>query len=201
MLRWVLYWLAKFLAVILLALLGPVRVVGRRNVPRRGGLLVLSNHISDADPVAVGHALPRTACFMAKSELFSVPVFAGLIRALGAFPVRRWAPDRAAIRRALELLKAGEAVVMFPEGQLSEDGKLQAILPGAALIIKKAGVPAVCCGLVGTNKIMPFRKLFPRPAFGGVRARFGEPRRFDRADSHEAILGWIESELRRLTGQ
>lgn len=198
MYRCVFYPLAKGLLAVLLFLLGPVRVVGRVRVPQAGGVLIVANHISDADPPVMGHAVPRTAHFMAKSELFSIPVLGAVIRALQAFPVNRGAPDRAALRRTIQLLQQGEAVVMFPEGEISETGKMQPLLPGAALIVRSSGVPVMCAGLVGTTKIVPFKAVVPRPALGGVYVRFGKPRRFAKETPQEEILGWIEAEFHAL---
>lgn len=200
MFRWVLYPIGKTFLFFFLLLFGPVKVRGRGNVPRSGGLLVAANHRSDCDPAVVGHALPRPTYFMAKEELFRVPVLGPIIRAFRAFPVKRGTPDRAAIRSAVELLKRGECVVMFPEGQLSEDGNLQPILPGALLIARMAAVPVVCCGLRGTERIIPFGKVLPRPALGGVSASFGEPRTLTGVGESDA-LGWIAAEFLRLSGQ
>jgi len=199
MYRWVFYPLVKGFLAVLLFLLGPVKVVGRERVPQKGGVLIVANHISDADPPVMGHAVPRTAHFMAKSELFSIQILGAVIKALQAFPVNRGAPDRAALRRTIELLQQGEAVVMFPEGEISETGELQPLLPGAALIIRTSGVPVMCAGVVGTTRIVPFKAVIPRPAFGGVYVRFGEPRQFAKDTSQDAILGWIEAEFRALT--
>lgn len=197
--RFVAYPITKVLLAVLLFLFGPVRVVGRSNVPRKGGVLIVSNHLSDCDPAVIGHALPRGAHYMAKRELFSIPLLAPLIRVLRAFPVDRGTADRSAIRHTVELLTAGEAVVMFPEGQLSEDGKLQPLMPGVAMIVQRSGAAVVCVGLRGTPRIIPFKKVIPRPAFGGVSARFGQPKTFDRYSPHEEILKWIYEELSRLT--
>jgi 1-acyl-sn-glycerol-3-phosphate acyltransferase len=196
--RWVLYPFAKALLAVLFFICGPTRIRGSRNVPRKTGVLILANHISDADPPMMGYAVPRPAHFMAKSELFSVPILGSIMRAYRAFPVSRGAPDRAALRHAIKLLESGECVVMFPEGEVSETGKMQALLPGAALIIRSADAPVVCCGLAGTDRIIPFRKLMPRPAFRTVRVTFGEPHTFAGHAPQEEILAWITGELRRL---
>ncbi len=191
--------LAKILAAIVMFLFGPVRVFGRENVPRTGAVLILANHISDADPPALGHAIPRRAHFMAKSELFQMRVIGPLIKAVGAFPVRRGTADRTAIRTAIEHLTRGDCVAMFPEGEISEDGNPLPILAGASMIIRKAGAPVICAGIRGTRRILPFSKVIPRPAFGGVSVRFGPPRTFvDEPD--EVILEWIRSQLYELGG-
>jgi len=94
----------------------------------------------------------------------------------------------------------GEAVGIFPEGQLSEDGELQEIKGGVALIIRMApGVPVICCGLKDTNKIIPYGKIVPRPAFKRIDVTWGEPRSFAKGTSVEEITGWIEGQLRELT--
>ena len=107
---------------------------------------------------------------MAKSELFQNPIFGSIIRALLAFPVKRGAPDRAAIRYAIDLLKQGELVVIFPEGTRSKDGQLKDAEPGLALIVGKAKVPVIPVGIAGTRRIFSKGCRFPQ-----VRVSFGEP--------------------------
>ncbi len=157
------------------ALLGGLRVEGRANVPRTGGVLITPNHISDADPTAVGIALPRPCYFMAKEELFQVRFLGALIRAMHGFPIKRYSADRAALRHTEQLLEQGEAVVIFPEGKLSEDGQLQELLPGVLLVAQRANVPIVPTILEGTNSLMPYGKLTPRHAHRPIVVRFGPP--------------------------
>ena len=197
--KWVAYPLTRLILAIGLFVLGPVKIRGKQNIPRKGGLLVIANHLSDCDPPVLGHSIPRYCHYMAKSELFDIPILKWIIRTLQAFPVNRGAPDRAAIRKTVELLEAGECVVVFPEGQLSEDGKLQPLMPGVAMIVARSGVPVICAGLIGTQKIIPFKKVWPRPAFGGVSVTFGGAKSFEHGSTSQEILGWMESELRRLT--
>lgn len=186
---------------VLFGVCGPVRIRGRRNVPRTGGLLVLANHTSDADPPLMGYAIPRPMYFMAKSELFDIPILGRLMKWYRSFPVKRGAPDRGALRKAIDLARAGECVVVFPEGECSETGKLQRILPGATLIIRQSGVPVICCGLRDVNRMLPYGKLIPRPAFHAIRVEFGDAKQFEKDATEEQIGAWIESELRRLSGQ
>lgn len=179
-------------------MLGPFRTFGRKNVPRSGGLLILSNHIADCDPLAVQFGCPRHVKFMAKQELFEIRLLGPIIRWLEAFPVKRGEPDRAAIKQAVEFLRQGHAVCIFPEGQLSEDGRLQPILPGVALITKMAEVPVICCGLRNTNRIMPYGTVIPRPALRWVECRWGNVRTFERGTSADEVVEWVQSELSRL---
>ena len=138
---------------------------------------------------------------MAKSELFEMKVIGPLIRFFGAFPVKRGEPDRTSIRHAVELLKSGEAVGVFPEGQLSEDGELQEMKSGVALIIRMARCPVICCGIKGTDKILPYGKVLPRPAFSTIEAVWGEPREFEKGATTEEILEWVRGQLAELTGK
>lgn len=193
--------LARFFSWILFTVFGPTRVFGRDRVPRTGGLLILANHRADVDPILVQIAGPRTVYFMAKSELFDFPVLGRMIRAFRAFPVKRGEPDRNAIKKAVALLRAGETVCVFPEGELSESGEMLPLKPGVALIVRMAGVPVICCGLKNTNRMMPYGKVMPRPAFRWITARWGEPRSFEPHASAEEIMAWANAELCRLSAQ
>lgn len=136
---------------------------------------------------------------MAKSELFEMPVLGKVLKMNHAFPVKRGEPDRNALKQAADYLKQGAVVCVFPEGQLSETGKLQELKPGIALIVRMAQVPVVCLGLQGTQRIIPYGSVIPRPAFHRIVARWGQPRSFDRTASVEEIMDWAEAELRALT--
>lgn len=175
MFYWILHTVAWVILRIAFMVCGGIRYEGRENVPSSGAVLIAPNHISDADPPAIGMAAPRGCWFMAKEELFSIRILGPLIRAMRGFPVRPHTADRAALRRAEELLSAGEAVVIFPEGKLSEDGTLKEILPGFLLVAQRTGAPIVPTVIQGTDRIIPYGKLWPRPAFRTVVVRFGPP--------------------------
>ncbi|MCU0306200.1 MAG: 1-acyl-sn-glycerol-3-phosphate acyltransferase [Thermoleophilia bacterium] len=152
-------------------LFGPMRfrVRGREHIPRRGGVLVVSNHVSQADPPLVGYAtIPRRSYYMAKSELFRIRGLAWYIRALGAFPVVRGSPDRNSIRMARDLLARGECVIMFPEGTRTTSGHLRPGFPGAGLLGLEPGITIVPAAIWGSQH-----------PFGPVRVRFGPPVRVD----------------------
>lgn len=161
-------------------------------------MLILSNHLADADPVVVQLACPRPMHYMAKSELFEMPVLKHLIRFCGAFPVRRGEPDRGAIKQAVKLLRMGEVVCVFPEGQLSENGELQELKPGIALLARLAECQVICVGLQNTNRIMPYGKVTPRPSGRFTWVKWGSPRSFGKDAEVEEIVAWAEEELRRL---
>lgn len=173
------YWIVRSIVWVVLHSIffyyGGIRFEGRQNVPRKGGVLITPNHISDGDPPAMGVAVPRACYFMAKEELFDMRYWGTLIRWLHGFPVKRNTADRAALRFAEDLLKKGEAVVIFPEGKISEDGTLQQMLPGALLVAKRANVPIVPTVLINTDDLMPYKKLWPRHIKKPIIVRFGPP--------------------------
>ncbi len=173
------YWLIRPMAWILFhltyLLCGGVRFEGREHVPLTGGALITPNHISDADPPTVAIALPRDCWVMAKEEIFAMKIIGPISRWLHGFPVKRYTADRGALKRAEDLLKSGEAVVIFPEGKLSEDGKLQPILPGVLLIARGANSPIIPTVMLGTDRIIPYGKLWPRPSGRKTIVRFGPP--------------------------
>lgn len=194
-----------FFKLLLFVLLSPEIYRGTRNVPKQGGLLILSNHLSDMDPVAVTLACRRPIYFMAKAELFEMKSIAWLLRLYRVFGVKRGEPDRGAIQLAVKYLKAGHAVCVFPEGQLSEDGQLQKIMPGVQLIARMANVPVICLGLQNTNKVIPYGSLRPHFARCLVKAHWGKPAVLAPNQQEglpqiqqEAFLDWVRTELTSL---
>lgn len=128
------------------------KVIGIENIPHTGGAVIAANHISLWDPPVVGAALQRPINFMAKEELFVGPL-GWIIKIMKAFPVKRGAADRAAIRNAINLLKNGELLGLFPEGTRSKNGELGKPEAGIGMIVLKAGVPIIPTAIIGTNQV------------------------------------------------
>ena len=139
------------------------RVEGFAHVPQRGPFVAVCNHASDFDPPLVSCALGRPVAYMAKAELFQVPVLATLIRWYGAFPVRRGTSDRQAIQAALRALAQGWATGIFLPGTRTPDGRITEPKLGAALIAAKAQVPLLPVMIWGTQHIRPPGCRWPRP--------------------------------------
>lgn len=178
-----LYDLMKLMIPIFLKSLFRCRVSGVENIPEEGGVIIASNHLSNWDPPVVGAYVPRNVYYMAKEELFEIPVFGYIIRKLGAFPVRRKASDRAAIRTAIQLLENGNCLGLFPEGTRSKDGELKKPEAGIALIALKADVPVVPTAIIGTNRIFSKGSFFPQ-----VKIRYGVPFYMDKLQTDKGAL-------------
>jgi 1-acyl-sn-glycerol-3-phosphate acyltransferase len=169
----VVYSISKFLLRLILTAIFGFRVDGRRYEPATGPVIVVSNHLSDLDPLVVGTALRRRVGFMAKHELFQVPGVRWWVTACGAFPVRRGAPDRQALRTALGLLQRGGVLVMFPEGTRGEDRTLREPEPGAALLARRTGATLLPVAVLGTDVVLP--RDAHRPRLGRITVRIGPP--------------------------
>ncbi len=178
------------------------RIRGTHHVPRRGAVILASNHISNLDPPMVATSIWRPAAFMAKEELFENKFFGWFIRQLHAFPVKRGSGDRAALKKSLEILDSGWPLVMFPEGTRSETGEMKEPEMGVAMIAYRTGVPVVPVYIHGTNRVWPKGGGIKLAQVGIV---YGEPMVFTvpegqkaGRDDYERAAHRIMDEIRRL---
>jgi 1-acyl-sn-glycerol-3-phosphate acyltransferase len=155
-------------------LIGLFRVVGTENVPRAGPVIICPSHSGTLDPPMVPAFTPRNDSWnMAKSEYFRGGIVEFFFRQYHAFPVVRHTADRAAVKRSFDLLKAGHALIMYPEGTRVESGVLAKPEPGAGFIAQKAGCAVVPVGLSGTRECLPKGARWPRRV--PVTITFGKP--------------------------
>ena len=155
-------------------LFGLFKVVGLDNVPRTGPLIICPSHSATLDPPMVPAFVPRGDTWsMAKSEYFKGGFVTWLFRQYHAFPVVRHSADRVALRRSFDLLKAGHALIIYPEGTRVESGVLAEPEPGAGFIAQKAACPVVPVGLTGTRECLPKGAWWPRRT--PVSITFGKP--------------------------
>lgn len=186
-----LYRILKPLAVALMRLLFRLEVHGQEHVPPTGPVLLASNHVSVLDPPLVGGASPRVLHFMAKEELFRIPLFGRLITALNARPVKRDGSDSRALKTALRLLGEGRALLVFPEGTRGVEGRLASGKPGAGMLAVMSGAAVVPVHVSGSGRALPPGRMIPRPA--KVRIRFGPPLHFKVGRDEERKEGYREA--------
>jgi len=136
-----------------------VKIHGAEKVPQTGGLIAVSNHASYFDPPLLSNSVRRPVAFMAKEELFKTPVLKQVIKLYGAYPVKRSASDRAALRAATHAVESGWIAAVFLQGTRSADAKITDPKLGAAWIAAKTQVPIVPISLWGTEKVIS--KGFP----------------------------------------
>ena len=130
------------------------KIEGVENMPADGPVILAVNHQSLWDPLVAGCSLPRHVSFMAKEELFSIPVIGKISYMLGAFPVKRGQGDMSAIRHSLAILKAGGVLGLFPEGTRSKNGEVQKGLPGMVFLMEKSKATVVPIKMFGTRKLL-----------------------------------------------
>ncbi len=159
-----------------------VTVTGVEHMPRAGGVLLVSNHLSNYDPLMVAMIFKRILHFMGKAELYRNPVLRWVCLQLQTFPVRRGEVDRAALRYAEELLRGGRVVAVFPEGHRSRTGNMQAAQGGIALLARRTGAPILPVAITGTQYLWPPALLRWRPwRRPEVTITIGEPFTLPRA--------------------
>lgn len=138
--------------------------IGVENVPEEGGVLLCANHIHNIDPITVGVTTKRDIIFMAKEEIFKVPVLKSIVKNLNAFPVKRGKGDREALRMGLAALRDGNVLGLFPEGTRSKTGEIGQGLAGAGFFALKTEAAVIPCAIVG-----------PYKAFKKIKIVYGKP--------------------------
>jgi len=165
-------------------------VIGAENIPATGPVIIACNHVSYVDPPALGCGLPRQVLFMAKTELFAIPVLGPIIRGLGAFPVDRSRGDVAALKAAAQVLKGNRVLGIFPEGTRNLDGTVKAQM-GVALLASLSGatvVPAYISGSRDAAKRAKVTVVYGKP-FGITLER--KARRDDLAKWTDDLMNQI----------
>jgi 1-acyl-sn-glycerol-3-phosphate acyltransferase len=142
----------------------PLTIHGAENIPAEGPFVFCSNHAADLDPIVLGYSsFHRAVGFMAKEELFKIPVFGMLIRHWGAFPVKRNQWDETAIQSFTDHVKKNKPLVLFPEGTRTLNGELLTPKKGVGKLLHMSRVPVIPVYIEGTFQSWPKGRRFPRP--------------------------------------
>ncbi|MCB9866503.1 MAG: 1-acyl-sn-glycerol-3-phosphate acyltransferase [Phycisphaerales bacterium] len=185
-----------------------MRGVGVENVPVRGPAILACNHQSYLDPVLVGAFAKRTLHYMARDTLFHNRAFGRLIRNFNAFPVKRGTADVGAIKESLRRLRAGHALLMFPEGTRTTDGRVRPMQPGVIAIARRSGAAIVPVALEGVFEAWPRDRKLPR--WAPMAVKFGAaiaPEELEKledaaaADLLTARIRALQNELRARAGR
>jgi 1-acyl-sn-glycerol-3-phosphate acyltransferase len=184
------YSFSRGLCRVLIRALYGFRAIQSANVPATGAVIVACNHVSYLDPVVLGIGFTRPVTYLAKKELFAIPVLGPVIVGLGVYPLDREAGGVAAVRAALRALKEGRCVGIFPEGTRNLTGDVEG-KGGAALLGALSGAPVVPAAISGTRNARPFHP---------IRVIYGEPiivKRQRKADGDD-LEKWTEEIMRRI---
>jgi 1-acyl-sn-glycerol-3-phosphate acyltransferase len=140
-----------------------LRWEGGRHIPQRGPALLIANHESFIDPIAVGLTTTRQLCYLARKTLFT-PSFGWFLRSVNCVPVDQEGVAKEGLKTILDLLGKGRAVLVFPEGERTPNGEMQPLKPGIQLLIKRAQAPLIPVGIAGAFHAYPRGRLLPTPA-------------------------------------
>ena len=148
-------------------------LIGRENIPQKGSFIVVSNHGSLLDPPLLGHALNRNISFMAKAELFKIPFLGFIIKACGAYPVKRGMADKNTIRTACEKLSNNKSIGIFIDGTRQKNGRVNKPKQGAALLAFRNQKLLLPVALINSHKLIRFK--FCIPLFSKIVIKVGKP--------------------------
>ena len=193
MIYWIAYVITKFVALIFF----PRRVIGFENLPKKGGFIVASNHLSYLDPQIIGMCMWRRFSYVAKDSLFKNEFASFILHQVGAFPIKRDTSDFRGIREILRRLKMGCPVVIFPEGTRGVGGRAKKPQQGIGLVAVKSKVPVIPCFVSGSDKVLPpGAKFFKRHL---VTVTFGKPMHFSEDQSYSTIASLIVDQIYTLS--
>jgi 1-acyl-sn-glycerol-3-phosphate acyltransferase len=174
------YWLGYHLSRLLAKLFFRFRILHRERMIQSGPVILASNHQSYFDPPLAGNACDRPIYFLARRNLMNVPVLGWLLPKLNVIPVNQEGIDRSALKALIQVIKAGNGALVFPEGSRTMDGSLQPGLPGIGLVIAKTRAPVVPMRIFGAHEALPRgqKKMRLHP----ITVVVGEPIHFTAAD-------------------
>ncbi len=192
-----LYKIATSLSNFVFSFFFKIKVSGAENIPKEGGFILASNHLSYLDPAVLAIACPREVNFMAKEELFKIPLFSNLIRVLGAFPVKRNTADISALKQAMKRVNAGSGLLLFPEGSRKEGSTDLEPHAGIGFLAAKINAFVIPAFIRGTDIAMPKGAKVIKPS--KVSVIFGKQISIERDMPYKEIAQRIMDNIRQLS--
>lgn len=189
------YWFLKYLLGILLRPVFRFDFKNNNLIPKKGPAIIASNHKSWLDPVIIGIASQRKVRFIAKAELFRIPLLNWLIISLGAFPVKRGAADISAIKMSLRILRQGDVLGIFVEGTRVKKEGIGELKPGVYAIAKISQAPVIICAVRGTRPLFK-RRFLPFP--NRIKLKFESFEIDPRTVAEEEYLHMMKNRLERM---
>lgn len=195
------YDLSRVLARLVAVGLFGLRVSGREHWPGQGGALVCANHQSMLDPPLVGLTCPRRLNYLARKSLFDVPLLGPVIRFYDAIPIDREGSGLAGLKETLRRLRAGEMVLLFPEGTRTRDGEVGPLKPGLLPVVRRSQVPLIPVGIDGAYQVWPRTRRLPR--LGRIAVVIRPPILPEEAArwDDQVLLARLEQEIRHAHAQ
>ena len=176
-------------------------LIGRENIPQKGSFIVVSNHGSLLDPPLLGHALGRNISFMAKAELFEIPLLGFIIKACGAYPVKRGIVDKNTIKTACKKLSNDNCIGIFIDGTRQKNGRVNKPKQGAALLAFKNQKLLLPVAIVNSHRLI--RIKFFIPLFSKIVIKVGKPVQPPQSSSREdlnAVTMYLQDKINNLIG-
>lgn len=198
------YYVVKAICWLIFKIFWKIDVVGIENVPKEGGLILASNHVSYLDPIVLAITMKRKICFIAKKEAFNNIFGSTILKQLNAFPVDRGKIDIRSLKKALSILQENKVLGIFPEGTRSANGELQELKLGMIKIAMKTGVPILPVGILGTYEIYPHGKTFPVLFKNKITVYYGPLQYFDKGKTgdktyQKEALNLLSQKMKELT--
>ena len=176
-------------------------LIGKENIPKKGSFILVSNHGSLLDPPLLGHALGHNISFMAKEELFKIPILGFIIKACGAYPVKRGIADKNTIKTACKKLSNNNSIGIFIDGTRQKNGRVNKPKQGAALLAFKNQKLLLPVAIVNSHRLMKFK--FCIPFFSKIVIKVGkpvQPPQYSSRDDLNSVTMLLQENINNLIG-
>ena len=177
------------------------QLIGRENIPQKNSFIMVSNHGSLLDPPLLGHALGRNISFMAKAELFKIPLLGFIIKACGAYPVKRGIVDKNTIKTACKKLSNDNCIGIFIDGTRQKNGRVNRPKQGAALLAFKNQKLLLPVAIVNSHRLIRFRSFIP--LFSKIVIKVGKPVQPPQSSSKDdlnSVTIYLQDKINNLIG-